>query len=415
MTLTGGPYFPPGVLPPDTLLVEELTSAPNGGFNPWTIANAIHSSDIAFIGYIDGTSGNVEMIERDESTGTITGPTTLKAAMGADAHDSPATLILPSGNLLSVYCPHSGSSIYRRISTNPLDSTAWGSESNLDSSIGGSRYTNPQLHQLVDETNDPVYLFFRNEPSVGTDSRWQLSKSTDGGSTFGAMANIYHIPGHRSYLVSWSNGADRIDFLATAAFTTSPYKIGHFYYEGGSYFKSDGTSAGSPPIQDFANITQLHSGTDILQPGFVTYDGSGNPVVLFWAYDAGADTYDYYYGRWDGAAWTVTAFVTGTPAYTYNAGVEDGVYGAAIDDSDPDVIYGIKEVSGQSQLFRWVTADGGDTFTETQLTDNLEDFNAQVVPVRNRGSSLLVCWNGPGTWNHYESYSVGTSGLVASP
>jgi hypothetical protein len=407
---------PPGdVDPPDPGLptIDTMTSAPNGGFSPsYVIAGAVQSGGKVFVGLINGSTGAAAVVERDETTGTETGPTTLRT-LGADAHNSPALLVRSSDSrIVTVYCAHSATSIYRRISTNPEDSTSWGTETNLDSSLTGTHYTNPQLHQLNSETNDPVYLFYRNEPTAGTDSRWQLSTSTDGGSTFGTMANIYHIPGKRSYLVSWSNGEDRIDFLASGAFSTSPYQIGHFYYEGGSYFKSDGTSAGSPPIQNFANITEIATGGDVLHPGQVVIDSySGTPVVLYYSWNAASTTFSYWYGRWNGTTWDTTALVSGTAAYNYNVGASDGMYGAMIDDGDVNTVYLMKVVSGQPELFRLVTTDDGATFTEDQVTTESSGFQSNPIPVRNRGTGLVGAYQ-YGTWTYYLSYSLGIKGIV---
>lgn len=402
----------PGSTNNPTPTYQVLTAKPHGGYNHWSIAAALQDSGTAFIGYVSGTTGNIEVIERDEATGVITGPTVVHAALEADAHDSPAMLIRSSDSrIVAIYSRHNNGELYRRISTNALDSTAWGTETNIDSQVGGTRYTNAQLHQLNAEVNDPIYMYFRNEPTAaGTDSRWQLSKSTDGGSTWGTMANIYHIPSNRSYLVSWSNGQDRIDFLATAAFASSPYKLGHFYYEAGDYHTSDGTIITSPPIQSFSEITQIYSGTDQVWPGQVAIDTDGTPVMLYYTWDGALWT--YWYARWDGSAWNSTAFVIDTPAYNYNPGGNDGMYGAAIDDASVNIVYGLRAVGVNPEWFKWVTTDDGATFTETQLTSGSAIFQATPIPVRNRGSKLAVIAN-YGTWNHYTSFNMGTNGLVA--
>jgi hypothetical protein len=89
------------------------------------------------------------------------------------------------------------------------------------------------------------------------------------------------------------------------------------------------------------------------------------------------------------------------------------VYGICIDDSTPDRMFGIRQISGQAEVFMYETADNGATWVETQLTTGSTGFQAAPIPVRNAGSKLLAVYE-YGTWTHYTSYSLGTKGLVAS-
>lgn len=395
-----------------------LTSPPHGGFNPW-INSAVQGNGKVFIAYTDGETGDAAVIERDESTGVVTGPTVLHSALEGDDHDAPALAIRSDGHLVAIYGQHNNSSIYRRVSTNAYDSTSWGSETNLDSQLGGTRYTDWQLHNL----SGTLYLLVRDEPSAGTDSRWDMSHSTDGGSTWTGLIEIQRIVSHRSYVVSWNDGVSKIHFVATSATDVSPYKIAHYYFDAndGNLHKSDGTvigAAGGGPITDVTDATVIYSGSVYATPINVALDGSGEPVATY----VTVDTPDFknFYARWDGSEWNSTSLATYSGGYVYDttAGAPaNQPYELCLDDGDPNVVYDLVPVSGQVELFRRVTTDGGATFTSSQLTSGSSGFVATPIPIRNPASGgLRVAWQ-YGTWTDYTDYSLGikaSSGLTAT-
>lgn len=414
--LTGNTGLP--VPPPPPVNVVTLAASPHGSFNWDERTNALQVGGKSFWAVNNGSSGDVEVYERDETTGAVTGPTVLRAAMQKDAHAVPTLAVRSSDNkLVACYAPHvSGSgAVYRRISTNALDSTAWAAETNIRSQLTGTNTTDISLHQLNAEVGAPIYMVWRNVPS-GFDSRWVLSKSTDGGSTWTSLINMYWLGAVRSYVHSASNEQDRIDCIATSTFDfVHPNAIGHFYYQGGNFYKSDGTFINSTGITSFAQITEIYPSTTIANPGAVAYDGSGNPVVTFYTWNAATKLYTYWYTRWTGSAWTTrTAFVTDTPSLNWNPSAHDGMYLAAVDDADVSTIYSVEVVAGQAEVYRYVTHDGGSTFSRAQMTSGSSGFQGFIIPVRNRATSAgaLVAAYTFGTWNHYSSYALGTKGLV---
>lgn len=397
-----------GYLP--DLVGTPLLSAPDGNFSPYTVPVAVQASGKVFFGWVDGSNGNIEVAEVDDSSMAVTGPTVLKAALEVDAHNSPALLVRSSDSrLVAVYGRHNNSDIYRRVSTNPLDSTAWGSESNLDSSLGGTRYTNWQLHQLNGMTNDPVVLFYRDEPSAGTDSRWVMASSTDGGGTFGAQTIIYRVTSARSYVVSWSDSNDRIHFLASNSTGAATHVIGHFYYENGSWFASDGSSLGSPPF-DETDLTTIYSGSDFSLPSFVAIDTDGTPVVTYYTRN-GSNLYTYWYARWSGSAWVSTQLASGIDGFNYELSAGGPApYHATPDDADVNVVYSIEATGGgDPQVYRYATLDSGATFSKSAITTASTGHQGVPSAVRGRGSGLRVLWQA-GTFTDYQDYSVGTRG-----
>lgn len=386
-----------------------LSAAPNGNFSPYTVPTVVYGNGKVFYGWVDGSNGNIAVGEVSQYPGTVT-ITTLKAALEADAHDSPALLIRSSDHkLLAIYGRHNNNDIYRRISTNAYDSTAWGTETNLASSLGATRYTDWQIHQLNGMTGSPIVLFYRDEPTAGTDSRWVMSTSSDGGSTFSAQTIIYHVTSARSYLTSWSDSNTRIDFLASNSTGAATHVIGHFYYDNGSWFASDGTSLGSPPF-DQTKLTTIYSGTDLGLPSFVANAG-GTPVVTYWTRQA-ANSYSHHYARWSGAAWNATTLASGLAGVTYELDSSTAPLHASPDDADPTLAYSFEDTgSGNPQLYRYVMSTAAAILSKTALTATGTGHQGVPTPVRFRSDGLRVLWQF-GTLTNYVTFSLGTRGLT---
>lgn len=105
-------------------------------------------------------------------------------------------------------------------------------------------HTYPVIHQPLGETNDPIYLFVRDRPAGaagGINAALAISKSTNGGVNWSANTLLCHMTSTMCYWRIESNGVDRLDFVVadgtTLADAASAY---HFYYEGNSYYRSDG-------------------------------------------------------------------------------------------------------------------------------------------------------------------------------
>lgn len=389
-----------------------LTDAPNGNFSPYCVPVAMQAGGKVFWSWPDGSNGNISIAERDEASGVVTGPTVLHAALEADAHDCAALLARSSdSHLVAIYGRHNNSDIRRRISTNPTDSTAWGTETDLDSQLGGTRYTDWQIHQLNAMTSDPIYLIYRDEPSAGTDSRWVFATSTDGGVTFSTQTIFYRVASARSYLVSWSDSQSRIHFIASNSTGAATHVIGHFYFDNGSWFASDGTSLGSPPF-DQTDLTAIYSGSDFSLPSFVAIDTDGTPVCTYYTRN-GSGLYTYYYARWNGTSWASTLLASGLDGFPYE--VTDGSTApmhATPDDADVNTVYSIEASGGgDPQVYKYVTADSGATFSKSAITTASTGHQGVPSAVRFRGTGLRVLWQF-GSFTNYTNYSVGTRGSL---
>lgn len=389
--------------PPPLPSVLTLTSAPNGGNNPWVTAGGYQYGGVAVFGWVDG-SGNVECGTYDETSGSIGGPYTIHAAFQADAHSSPAFLRRSSdGKIVCVYSHHNATPLNRRISTNADDPTAWGSATDLDAQLGGARYTDYQMVELSDGT---IVLFYRDEPSAGTDSRWCYSTSTDGGVTWAAQIQLFKIASTRSYAIMWKpSGSDLLHFATTNGASSGFTKIGHFRMNGLTLArtKSDGTAIAAALPLTFADITTVYTGAGNVFPITLAFD-SANPVIAGW------DTLTYTYHRWNGSAWTNTSIVSAGTGFEYNGtGTGFQPWGISVDDGVPDDVWLLKDAGGFPSVYRYHTGDGGATFTPTLVSSTAGKVHT-VVAIRN--PDVMRAYFPVGTWSTYTSWSAGLTGIL---
>lgn len=393
----GGAGFP---VPPIGSVT--LTSAPDGGMNQLVVPGAFTHGGVTTIGYVDG-SGNVEAIEWNGST---SGPHTIHASFEADAHDSPAIVRRASdGRLIVAYSKHNNTPFNVRVSTNADDPSAWGSATDIDSQLGGTRYTDHGLWE-VDST---LYLVVRDEPSAGTDSRWVISTAAASVPTSGwaAQTILYRVASERSYVLTHLSGSV-IHFVVTNGSSTGFSKLGHFYLDtaAGTYHRSDGTDITADVPLDFSDVTEIATGTALF-PWNIVVDGSGYPVV------AARDGLDYEYIRWNGAAWSQTTVASSGTGYEYNGPATGFIaYGACIDDGRPDDMYVIEDVSSQPEVARYRTADGGATFSRRAVTTGSSGLKVQLICVRDPLDGGLRAFWMEGTWTDYEDWSTGLAGVV---
>lgn len=379
-----------------------LTSAPNGGQNPWVNFSGIHHSGTTYFGWVDG-SGNIEGAEY--SGGVVSGPYTIHSNFEDDAHDAPAFVRRASdGKWIVVYSLHNGPTINLRVSTNADDFSAWGSATNLDSQLNGSRYTDYQLF----ERSGTFWMVCRNEPSPGTDSQWFISSCSSASPTSGwsSRLNIYRISTSRSYVITAYDAIqDRLHLIATNAASSGFTKLGHMYRDmtAGTWHKTDGTAIAL--TANFSSITEIYSGTGPCFGINMWFDASGDPVVNAW------DGMDYVYLRLTGGVWDSTVITDTGTGYSYNNDGNFQPWGSALDYSDVDVVWLLKDDDGVNpQLWRYTTADLGATFTATQVTNNLSGDQTQVIGVMNAGSDLRAFWQS-GSWTDYDNWNMGLTGV----
>lgn len=392
----------------------EVAASPSGGWTWFTDPRAVYYGGRTYFGYVD-TDGDVAVRSWDHATDTVSSETVLSAALEQDDHDNPSFLVRDSDHkLLAFYTKHDDDRVRLRISTTSLDtdpdlSDGFAAEVSLDAALGGVDYTYPNPIQLLGETSDPVHLFYR-DIAVATPARYDLmvAKSTDGGATWGAGTRITNID--RAYWKIVQTSDTRIDFALTD--THPAYGNGsiyHFYYEGGAWFKSDGTSAGSLPL-DTSDMTLVYDGTTV--PAWVwdiAMDGT-DPRIVFATFPSETD-HRYQYARWSGS-WSVNEIVeAGTYIPTSGIGMApvEEFYsgGVALDHANPNRVWAsVQTGSGRWDIFRYTTTNGT-TWSSLALTSSGK--HVRPVSVYGADPELQALWFA-GTYTNYVDYSVGTMG-----
>jgi len=300
----------------------------------------------------------------------------LEGAASVNDHDHPALLRRADGKLMAFYCRHNGSAFKVAISAAVDDPSSF-STTDIASSLGMGSYSYALPIQLVGETNEPIFVFFRG----GTTPTWSayFSKSTDGGTTWPAATRL--LDGDpstgRPYLKACRNGSTRIDFACTDGHpaSVSTNSIRHFYYEAGGWYASDGTSIGAPPFDTATDLTTVYNGsTNRAWIHDIKIGSDGHPRVVFAVFVSTTD-HRYYYGRWTGSAWVTSQICTaGTKLYAAEDYYSGGV---CLDSDDPNIVYASRgQGGGRWALYKYVTSNGGTSFAETDMgIDGIRPFH----------------------------------------
>jgi hypothetical protein len=373
----------------------------DGAWTPIRAPGAVWANGYTFFGYINST-GYIKVQSVADESPTPEAAVTLHGPGTADWHCAPALVIRNSDErLVAAYMPiPSGGDINIRISTNPVTSDptlsgGFGAEDEISGDVGGSGdYTYPTLVQLSGESNK-LFLFYRDDvaPNVLT-----FTTSTDGGATWAAHTNLYANGSARAYWTIGTNGTDRIDFQIADGYVgyDSPVSLYHMYYAGGAYYRTDGTAiSGSPPFDD-TDLTLVYDGTTtpVLVPFGVVTDGT-TPAMVFET-DPTIGNNQYRYAHWSGSAWS-DHLITETGQTSTGTFRESGV--ALV---TAGLAFAGRLVSGKWEMGRYVTSDGGATWTETMLTTSSTDHHVNPVFVQACGPSLR------GLWTHGTGATIGT-------
>jgi hypothetical protein len=415
LLLDGGAFTIP-VTPPATPLTPFTVAGTNEGGWTWFIdPRAVYYNGTTYFGYnnLDGDVTARSWDHATNTTNTLVAGNRLYAAMEEDDHDNPSVLVRDSDKkLLYFYTRHSDAQLYMSVSSSAESIASFAARVDLDSQLGGTEYTYPCPFQLLSEASDPIWLFYRDPIDADTTALY-YSKSTDGGSTWAAGTLLYSNSGRSSYWKMESNSLDRVDFAVSSGSPVydADVSIGHFYYTGGSFYKTDGTGMGSPPF-DFSDLTLVYDGSGANDTSWVwdvAMSGS-NPRIVYSTYIGDdMDIVRYRYATWSGSAWsnqTVTSdggtHIGGGPGSFYAGGV-------VLDHTDPDVVFASVVVSGQWEIHRFETADAGASWAETAVTSGSSAKNIRPVSVRNYATDLQLLWM-HGTYTTYLNYTTDTYG-----
>lgn len=324
-------------------------------------------------------------------------------------HATPSLLKRASDSrILAFASAHHGAAIYTYLSTNPDDVSAFGAETSISGGwTGFSGFTYVSPVQLTGLTDDPILLFFRAEVSGTRHTYYTIS--TDSGATFGTPTRLLTNSGasvHPPYVKVAQNGDSRVDVFCTTGHpqfvaTNSLY---HLYYDG-AWRESDGTAL-SLPVLPSTDLTAIYDGAGAGGRAWVhdaAIDGSGNPVCAYAVYPS-TSNHRYRYTKWDGvSAWDDNEVAHGGgylyAAQPYYSG------GIGIDPANVNIVYLSRGDAGvgNHKIYRYVTADGGDTWSGTKKTSSGHSFRPFVV--RGGGAEPRLAYVS-GTYTTYENYST---------
>ncbi len=391
--------------------VATITSAPNGGWTQITGPHALWYAGYTYIGYMDGSNGNVEVVAKPD--GGATGSSiTIHASFAVDTHAAPSLIVRDSDHkLIVIYTGHDADATLRwRVSTNSLDSDATlsgGFASEATTTIGATSLTYPSIGQLTDETSDPFYVTLRDYVAGTTTGSIIFTKSTDGGSTWAAKTVITTDTGVTEYVFAHF-GTGRIDLSISSGngINDANVDVYHLYYSTGSWHKSDGTILTLPV--GVASLTKVydHASLGSGWPTGMAIDSSGAPVIVYETVTSPlGNSKAVRYARYASGTWTSTTIKSmndsGLPLVSHSA----------LDEMDPACVYVAEPVSGVFEIAKYQTFDRGATFIRTQVTmSSSADGNLYPVNIHNRSTDLRWLWLGGGSYTDYLTNNIGLRG-----
>jgi hypothetical protein len=420
---------------PDLLGTDVLTLINSGGWTWYNEPRAVCYAGTTRKLYVGNllmkAGGDVAVTSIDLASGARRS-FTLAENLQADDHNNPAFIVRPDGRLIAFYSAHGDTAIRWRISTNPEDVTAWGSEQTI-SEPDTTSYAN--VFMLSSESNR-IYLLHRRQVTDGINGhkphiRW----SDDNGATFSSPLPVFYgatglrvggVGGSRPYVRYASNNAGRIHVCASSGHPRSTDEtpastchMWHWYMEGGNFYKSDGTlirsvaSLGTTGPLAEAEVTKIFdadtdsAGDGNAWPYSIELDGSGRPVVTFGAFVAAADN-RYWYARWTGSAWDKHEILASQGTIPSD-GVEQQYAGlCVVDPRNTNRIWVSKQTDATAvwEIERWTTADGGANWDKVAVTTTSATKNVRpYVPANWISGAPSVLWQA-GTYTNFINYAL---------
>ena len=355
----------------------------------------------------DTPSGTTQHVTEYDITNDTYITTQVGTVYQKDDHNQAQILIRQSDkSLIAFYVEHNGAVLRWKISTNPYDSSSWGTEKTLDP-LQDYSYISP-----YQASNGEIFVFFRNRNS--TTYTWHYVKSTDGGETFGAVNSFFDNGAVQAYLISAQNG-DHVHFIATNGHPENNPTLNintyHFYFDLATEtaHESSGTATSLPASVSALTTVQITTGNDtswILDISFK----NNLPRILYVFYPLGRSTNyqvkELWFIEWNGSNWVNKTKI----AETLNGFIEDdatlqeAAYPPAsrFDTNNPDIIWMPKQVNGVLEIHK-VDISVNPIYIE-QLTFDSEVDNWRPISVPILVNNLL--WLKKNSYTHYTDYSI---------
>ena len=398
-------------LAPTSALAAPTVKLGRGAWSWFGDPRAVHSGGTVFAGWIN-RAGNVRVASW---RGGRVRAATIKRGLGRDDHNDPSLVVRRDGRITAFFSPHSGrhlpppgipSRLYWRTTRRPGDVRSWGPLHRLRTNTpGGLGYTYPNPIALRGRT----WLFWRG-------GNWQPSFSTSrGGRRWTRARTLLRGPGaNRPYAKYAASGGDTIHIAYTEG-NPSSYPAGIRYAR---MRRGGWRGAGGRLIARMSGLPfAARRGQRVYAPRTrgrawvfdVAAGRGGRPVIAYVTYPSARRPL-YRYAVWTGRRWRNNDIVRAGPpiAGSYAAGM-------SLDHEDPSVVYLSRKVDGDFEVERWVTPDGGRSWSHAQVThsrgvDNIRPVAPRGIP----GGRGAVVWL-RGRYPGYRNYLTTVTTLRSFP
>lgn len=349
---SGGASFPVSDI------AYELVASPNGGVNSINERQAVYDPTNGHVYYGGVTdAGDLTLVTWDDATRTVLSSVTLDT--GVEGHAVPSVLLRADGKIMVCWSEHDGAVIWKAVSTNVHDGSAFGSPASFTAPTGFNDYTYMNLHQLADES-DRIYLIYREFHTVG---RVALTYSDDNGSTWSNRTLLLVAGGSSGDVVYWKpvdDGQGKIHLFHTDTDRSdaNPSSLFHRYYDAadGLWHKSDGTTVSSTDPTTSSLIHDDSQGP--VHPASTGLEADGTPFVAYQILVDGATDNDFYVARYRSGAWR-SDYVTnsnGLPGHRTVGSI-------AVNRTNPDRTMCCVKVGSIFEVFLYTSPDDGATWS----------------------------------------------------
>lgn len=368
----------------------------NGGFGDSHEPVAIRYGWHTYISSVD-KNGNIIIMDYDHRFGNHTF-FTLHPNLEVNLHDNPSLLLRNDNKLIAFYCKHGGDTLRYRISTNPLDISAWGAEQKV---YIGPTITYPTPIKLDGENK--IYLFFRGPADL---EEWSYITSTDSGTTWSSINTFFReVAGNHDYIEFATDGDSIIHFMQYGHALFEDSDLFYFRYKNDSLYRIDGTVVGSLAGDTIfrSEMDTIYKQSDVghneVFRGNIAIDSLNNPYYVFTTYSS-ADHCIFNWGYWNGSSWN-TDTITSADSLLENYFVST----IDIDDEQLNRVYFWKWINGYREIYRASTNDNGDSWNIQQVTSNSDEDNIFPNIIRNHGVNSVIVWL-KGTYTTYLNYDT---------
>lgn len=349
-----------------------------------------------YVGWVNA-QGDIRVASYDHDTGAVT-TQTVRKELQRDDHANPALLVRPDGRLVVFYSGHPGRWMIYRVSLWLEDVSGWGDEAAAAPFTSDTRgHTYPAPVRLSRD-GGLTYLFWR-----GPGYDVVFSKSEDGGTWSDAVA-LFDNGDDRPYAKLAVDGDGAIHLALTDGNPAEVPSNSVYYIR---LIGDDLTLADGTLLTDTEDLPLRPSDCEVVYDSVgegvsawiwdIAVDADGRPVIVYATFPE-EDDHRYRYARWDGRAWSDHEI---TPAGGWFPTVRRGSQrfsthysgGLALDHDDPSVVYLSRDVGGTFEIEKWVTSDGGNSWTSRAITANSAKNNVRpFVPRGGARDGPEVIW-----------------------